>query len=148
MTKFKAVILVCFCLAFLAGVSTGLLWTRMSAKPRGRSWITRELDLTVEQREQMREIWSGVMGARRQQQREQRRAIREEREVAIQNLFSEEQKAQYEEAMRLYEEKSAALDAERNAAFDRAVEQTKAILTERQRTKYEELLKRYFQEQR
>ena len=64
----------------------------MSTEPRGRSWITRELDLTAEQREQMREIWSGVMGASRQQQRDRRRAIREERDQAMQNLFSEDRK--------------------------------------------------------
>ena len=140
MTRFKAFILVCFCLAFLAGVSVGVLWTRVSKKPRGPSWIERELDLTAEQRKQMQEIWSGAMGMGRQQQREQRRAIREERDKAIQALFTEEQKAQYEEAVRLYEEKSAALDAARDATFKQAVEQTKAILTEGQRAKYEELL--------
>ena len=141
MTRFKAFILVCFCLAFLAGVSTGVLWNRMAKKPRGPSWIERELDLTPEQREQMREIWFSAMGRGRQQQREQRRIIREERDKAIQGLFNEEQTAQYEEIVRLHEEKSAALDAARDALFKQAVEQTKAILTESQRAKYEELLK-------
>ena len=143
MTKLKAIILACFCLAFLAGVSVGVLWNRLPKKPERHSWLERELGLTPEQREQMREIWSNAMRGGPQRQMEQQRAIRAERDAAIQNLFNEEQKAQYQEIVKRYEEKSAALNAERKAAFERTVEQTRAILTEEQRAKYDALVKQH-----
>ena len=142
MTRTRLLVLLCFCLAFAAGISAGVAWSRFNAKPRRGSWITRELGLTSEQREQMWEIWSGVIGARRKRGRASRQALRKERDESLQNLLSEKQKVEYEEVMKTYAEKSAAFDKERKAAFDEAVERTKQILTKPQRKKYEELIKR------
>lgn len=142
MTKAKLIVLACFCASFAAGVAAGLAWSRLAPKPHRDSWLARELDLTPQQREQMKRIWSSAMGTLRQQHREQRRAIRQERDKAIEAIFGREQKAQYEEVMKAYEDKSAELDAGRKKAFRDAVERTKQILTEPQRKKYEELMKR------
>ena len=141
MTRTKLFVLVCFCVAFAAGISLGVVWTQFRGRPPRRSWITDKLGLTPDQREQMRNVWSAAMGDLRKRQREQRRAIREERDEAVRGLLNEKQKVQYEEVMKAYDEESSALDAARKAAFEKAVEQTKLILTEPQRKKYEELLK-------
>ena len=141
MSRTRLFVLVCFCAAFLAGLSAGAVWTRFMVKPRRGSWITDKLDLAPDQREQMRQIWSVAMGDLRKRQREQQRTIREERDEAVRSLLNDKQKVQYQEVMNTYEEKSLALDAARKAAFEKAVEQTKLILTEPQRKKYEELFK-------
>ena len=142
MSKTRLIVFVCFCAAFAAGVAVGVALMRAGAKPRRRSWLGRELNLTPKQKGRMREIWSEVMGSTRRQPREPRRKIREERDAAIQGLLTEEQKAQYEEVMQRYAQSSAALDEARRKAFEEAMERTKEILTDSQRKKYEELLKR------
>jgi len=142
MTKTRLIVFVCFCAAFAAGVAVGVALTRAGTKPRRRSWLGRELNLTAEQKGRMREIWSEEMGTSRPKQGEQRRKIREERDEAIRGLLTEDQKAQYEEVMQRYARSSAALDEARRKAFEEAMERTKEILTDSQRKKYEELLKR------
>ena len=141
MTRTRLIVLGCFVAALAAGIAVGVAAGRFARRPRHASWLERRLDLTPDQREQMRQIWSGVMRRSGRQQREQREALRRERDEAVQALLTEEQKKQYEEAMQTYARKSEALAAERRKAFDEAVERTKQILTEPQREKYEELLK-------
>ena len=140
MTKTKVIMLACFCAAFGAGVAVGVAGTRLAAEPGRRSWLGHELNLTPQQREQMRQIWSGVMSASWQKQHEERQALDRERDEAIRGLLTEEQKARYDEVMRKHAEKSAALEEARRKPFEEAVERTRQILTESQRKKYEELL--------
>jgi Spy/CpxP family protein refolding chaperone len=141
MTKTKLIILVCFCAAFGAGVATGVALTRFSSEHRPGSWLDHELNLTPQQREQMRGIWSQVVSM--PSQREQRQALQKERDEAVQALMNESQKAQYDEVMKTYAAKLAALEESRKKAFEGAVERTKKILTEPQRKKYEELLQKH-----
>ena len=137
MSKARLVVIAGFCIAFAAGIAAGLALARTrGGRLERRSWLTGQLDLTTEQREQMRQIWSEVMGDRRAQ----RRALREERDKAIQDLLSDKQKTEYEEVMQEYARKSEAMNEARRTAFDQAVERTKAILTEEQRVKYEKVL--------
>jgi Spy/CpxP family protein refolding chaperone len=65
-----------------------------------------------------------------------------ERDQAVMDLLSEEQRAQYGEIHAEFDRKMDALSEEREAAFHEAVEKTKQILTPEQRGKYEELLTR------
>ena len=143
MTKTKLIVIVCFCAAFGAGLGTGVAVTRLGAPPRHGSWLEHELNLTPQQREQMHQIWSQVIGPPGPPQREQRQVLQKERDDAIRGLLKQDQKAQYEEVMKKYAEKLAALDDARKKAFDEAVERTKQILTESQRKKYEELLQKH-----
>ncbi len=138
MTKTKVIVLVSFLAAFAAGTAVGLLVGRSAQTPRQRSWLSRELGLTPEQRDQMREIWSEFMRAAGGH----RRALQEERDQAVQALFTEEQKAQYEELMQEYSRKLEELAQQRRELYQQAVERTKQILSEPQRKKYEELLER------
>lgn len=141
MTRERLVVLSCACAAFAAGVAAGVAWQQSTSRPSRDSWIAHALDLTPEQRKQMREIWSGVVGVVQEHQREQRKAARQERDEAIRALFNEEQRKHYDEIMQKYADKSKALDESKSKAFEEAVARTKRILTEPQRKKYEELLK-------
>ena len=138
MTKATIAVGVCFLLAFAAGGAAGLLLGR-SARPAPGSWLTRELGLTPDQQEKMRKIWSESMPPPRPEQRE---AWEKERDQRIRAMLTAEQQAQYDELMRERAARLAALAEARKKAFEDAVEQTKAILTEPQRKKYEEILKR------
>jgi Spy/CpxP family protein refolding chaperone len=141
--KTKSLLLLSFALVFIAGAAIGRL---MAPKPESggdrRSWLTEELQLSVEQRERMEEIWSEVMGRLRSPDRDQRREMAAERDQAVMDLLSEEQRAQYGEIHAEFDRKMDELSEEREAAFHEAVEKTKQILTPEQRVKYEELLTR------
>ena len=105
MNKTRIIILVSFALVFAAGAAVGLLVARSAQPPRRGSWLAHEFDLTPEQQEQMRKIWSEVMSSARRNGRERRQALRTERDKAVQALLSEEQKVQYEEVMQEYSRK-------------------------------------------
>jgi len=137
MTRFKVILLVSFLLTFAAGTSLGLLtsWPKTRSSRRSRLW--RELNLSEEQRNQMREIWSEVMGSRR----EKRRTLVQQRDEAIVALLTDEQRPQYEQIVREYKRKMDELSQERQRRIQEAVERTKQILTPEQARKYEDLRK-------
>ena len=141
MTKARVIVVICFVLTFIAGVAAGLIVGRFGKTTQRGSWLTRELKLTPEQREKMRQIWSQSMTSF-PKQREQRNALVKEREERIHALLNKDQRVKYDEVMRDYANKSAALADERKKQFEAAQEQTKQILTEEQQRKYEELMKR------
>lgn len=142
MSKTKLIVLACFVAAFAAGLVAGMAGKRVTEPerpPPDRSWIEGRLDLTPEQREQMHQIWSSLL--RREQQRERQEAFQKERDAAIQELLTDEQKMQYEAVVAEYTQKVEALSQERRKAFEDAVARTKAMLSEEQRVKYEQMLK-------
>jgi Spy/CpxP family protein refolding chaperone len=143
MAKTKIIIVICFAAAFVAGAATGWLAKESRRPPRDpSSWLTRELNLTTQQQEQMRKIWSEVMETSPREYGEKRRAIAEERNKAIVALLSDQQKAKYDQILADYNRKITELSEQRKAAFDQAVERTKQILTPDQAKKYDELMKR------
>lgn len=107
-----------------------------------RAWLAEELSLTPEQQMKMEEIWSGLARGGGREQFEQFRNLVRQRDDAIIALFTPEQKAEYERLMGDYDAKFEAHNAERDRAFQQAVDQTKAILTDEQRQRYEELMSR------
>lgn len=136
-TRTKVILLVSFLLTFGAGTALGLLTSWPEDRSSGRSRLWSDLNLTDEQREQMREIWSDVMGRRRGE----RRALAKERDEAVVALLTEEQLPQYERIMQEYRRKMEELSRERQRRVQEAVERTKRILTPEQAEKYEELRK-------
>jgi Spy/CpxP family protein refolding chaperone len=139
-TKTKIIVLVSFALVFAAGTAVGILVQRSAPKPRHRPEPFAGLDLSAQQREQMREIWSERTGPGRPQMSERRRELEEEREEAFRALLTEAQEEQYEALIQEYEEKFAELYLERRKAFEEKLERTKEILTEPQREKFEEFI--------
>jgi len=153
----KVVVIVCFIMAFVAGLLVG--WQtrpqvavapdngapattqRSSRGPTG--WLVRELNLDDAQREQLEKIWSETARQGRGERDDRRRELRRERDEAIAALVRPEDYGKYDQILKHYVEKTDAIDREMRATFDEAVEKTKLILTEEQRTKYEQLLKRH-----
>lgn len=140
MTKAKIMICACVVLAFAAGVSVGMLVMRSKGPHEPGSWLSRELNLTSQQQEQMRQIWSDIMRTAGEQHWQRGRELQEERDKAVQALLTEEQKQQYAKLMEDHAKKLEELSQERKKRFEEAVEKTKQILTAEQRAKYEELM--------
>ena len=146
-TNIARVLIVCFFVVTLgAGVAAGLLAAKLPAvssqvvMPSDAS-LAGQLNLTAEQAEKMRKIWEGVRDLSRESYRT---AIKDEqqRDSAIRALIPAEKLSAYNEILRNYAEQGARLKGNREAVFDQAVKETRAILTDSQRAKYDEILKK------
>jgi Spy/CpxP family protein refolding chaperone len=142
MTRTKVVLIVAFVAAFAAGGAVGMSVLRARHPPHGPSWLTAELDLTDAQRDQMHRIWTEVMSTAGRNRWEQHRALAEQRDQAILDLLTDQQRAQYDAILQDYARQREELEQQREQAFKEAVERTKQILTPEQAAKYEELLKK------
>lgn len=144
MTKQILLTVFLFVVALTSGVFIGMNVSRHGDRPReGRSRLTEELKLTTEQQVQMRAIWQEVApGPGRQQSADKRRQLSKERDDAVTALFTPDQKVAYDKVVERYNQQMAEMNHEREAAFQKAVEKTKAILTPQQRVKYDEILAR------
>ena len=147
MTRF--VVIAGFIVAFAAGFAVQTrVHSRLpvpSTRPADREGLmAAELNLTPQQQEQLKRIWSDTAFKNRHDREERRRQLGRQRDDAIAKLIRPEDKARYDEALRKYADDSAALDREGRAAFQAADEQTRQILTPEQWPRYEELfLKRH-----
>lgn len=152
--KVKAVVIIGFIVTFAAGLVAGL-WMKQPnviattggpapapPKPEHRSWLARELNLTAEQDERVKQIWESAMKSVPDRGREDPRRLFRERDEAIANLIPAESKAEYERIQKEFGEKMSRSGRERDKAFEAAVAQTKSVLNPEQISKYEELLKR------
>ena len=142
MTKTKIILVVCFLVTFAAGSFVGWSVSRPDHPRGGPSWLTAELNLTPEQRDQMHAIWSEAMGATMKQRGEQGKALRQERDQAVIALLSDEQKTRYDVIYQDYLRKEGELSDQRKQAFDEAVKRTMLILTPEQAARYEDLMKK------
>jgi Spy/CpxP family protein refolding chaperone len=141
-------------LAGAAGAAAGMLVARIpgssagsasntaaaAASPMDRTPLVEELQLTPEQRDQMRSIWEGV----RDQVHhcfDDARQLQSERDDALVALLNDEQKAQFERISKDYANRYAELVRKRDQTFQDAVERTRKLLNDEQRRKYEQLLK-------
>jgi len=142
MTKTKVILVVAFAAAFAAGVAVGFSIWGTGHRRHGPSWLAAELNLTDAQKAQMHDIWSGVMSETVRDHWQRRRTIAETRDQAILDLLTDAQRTRYDAILQTYAEQREAMEEERKAAFQQAVQRTKAILTPEQAAKYEELIKR------
>src|SRR5262245_17234543 len=103
----RVVVILGFLVAFAAGlaVGAGYLGNRNavgagpgpSTRPmRDRGWMERELNLTAEQKEQMRKIWSDLARGGFPHD-DKRRQLRRERDEAIAALVRPEDMGKYDE---------------------------------------------------
>jgi hypothetical protein len=133
-------------LALAAGVAGGLLASRLPsvfskpARPADSTPLTEALSLTPDQREKMRGIWEGVRAEVRDTY-EQARALERKRDQAYISLLTAEQKAQYEKISQELAIEFDSLSHRRDELFQRAVVETKKLLGDTQRAKYEEILR-------
>jgi len=140
--KTMAVVLTSFVLSMGAGTLLGLNWARSTPHHGGHSWLTDELKLTPQQQEQMRAIWSQAMQKNDPNMGDRRHGLQKERDDAIAKLIPAEQKAAYDKILADYAAKVDAMGRERSKAFQDAVEHSRQILSDTQRQKYEDILKR------
>ena len=139
MTRVKTILTIAFILAMGAGVAVGMLGARYPETHRPKSWLGDELNLSAEQREQMREIWQDASKSRSRDW-ERRRAFEREKNEAIVALLTEEQKAKHDEINRQFAQKMQEHQQQRELAMQDAIERTKQILTPQQRERYEQIM--------
>jgi len=149
-SKTRLMLVVAFVLALGGGVVLGLAAGRRpvpgavvpAAHPPGEhSWLADQLDLTTDQRERMKDIWSTLVQGPAQANRDRRRQVEKERDEALVSLLTPEQRAEYDRRLSGYAAQLVDLGKEREKLFKDAVEQTKLILNDSQRQRYDELLK-------
>jgi len=142
MNKITLIVMAGFALAFVAGGSVGMLAGPEvpPGPPRGPGeWLVREIQLTPEQRRQMREIWSVLDEAdirRRQQELLQRR------DRAIQEMLTEKQRTQYRQIVEEFQRGKQEIHRDMRTRMEQAVRRTKEILTPEQARRYEEIRRR------
>ena len=106
------------------------------------AWLPDALGLNSEQREKLKAIWTEtVRGPSQQASALKRSQLLKERDDALYNLLSDDQKQQYQKVKADYSAKLADLNKEREKTIQDAVERTKLMLDDKQREKYEQILK-------
>jgi Spy/CpxP family protein refolding chaperone len=149
----KVLLTVGFVIAFGAGWIMSAGWERRQQQAQAASvpatqqagrggFLAAELSLTPEQQERMKKIWSEIARHGGREQGERRNQYRKERDEAIAALIRPADKDRYDAVLRAYADRQAGLEREMRSAYERAVEETKKILTPEQGRKYEEIQKK------
>jgi Spy/CpxP family protein refolding chaperone len=145
----KLVVILGFAISFAAGLMVGFEThtppaeasaPHMPATTRGfgpgRSMLKDALNLTPEQQEKMKKIWAPRQG-------DPRREARDERDAAMLALLSPEQKTQYDQIQKQYQDRINAMETDFREDFQRKVKETDEILSPEQSAKYHEFLNRH-----
>ncbi|MDB5332634.1 MAG: hypothetical protein JWP03_3785 [Phycisphaerales bacterium] len=145
MIRLKLVMLLGFALMFVAGLEVGrtrkiVPGVKPSDPQPAASLIGRELNLTADQREQMKKIWEPV--GHHPEPTEFKEADRQ-RDESIRALMSEDQRSRYEQILHDHDAKIAALRAEHDEAMRDAQQKSRAILTEAQQKTFDAMLKEH-----
>jgi Spy/CpxP family protein refolding chaperone len=146
----KVILVIGFLVAFGAGLAVGWQFRGQAAmaspsttRPAQRSgYLEAELGLNEQQREQMKKIWSETAHRGGREHDEKRRALRKERDDAIAALIRPGDKDKFDQILKTYGDRNAAVEREMRESFQKAVAATKDILSPEQRKKYEEILKK------
>jgi hypothetical protein len=149
MASAKVVLTLLFMLTLGAGVVAGMLVARPRLAPDttanapihpvARTPLGAELGLTPDQSAHMHDIWEAARDDvdacfRRAQDAQQRR------DAAFLALLTDQQKAAFAQAQLDYADTVKSLKAQRDAAFQQAVQRTEQILTQPQRNRYRQIL--------
>lgn len=142
----KVLVAIGFLAALLGGAAAGLLLSRYvrPAAPAivaGDVPLSTELQLSNEQRNQIRQIWEQVRTLN-QGSFEDGQALNTWRDDQILKLLSGDQKKEFERINLEYQERYTAMTAKRESAFRQAVAKTKQLLNDDQRKRYEQILNR------
>ena len=133
-----------------AGIVAGMVAARMpghsgaadTAAERGNSadGLSEQLGLSDEQAQQMRGIWENVREQVRSSYTDAEK-LQRARDEELVGLLNQEQKAKFEKISRNYSDKFTELRHKRDESFASAVEQTRKLLSDEQREKYDEILR-------
>ena len=143
--KLMLLLFAAFVLALAAGVSGGMLLSRLPATQgdtpdRVTTPLGAELGLSSQQADQMRKVWEAVRQTA-QQCLDEGRQLQKKRDDDLVALLNEQQKAQFESISKGYAEQFADLNRKRDREFERAVQDTRKILSDAQWQKYEQILR-------
>jgi hypothetical protein len=165
----KLMVVIGFLIAFAAGLTVGLEVRRTSVanvvepptpvqlptsvpttstrpttrQSRPPSWIVSQLKLDEDQQEKMNKIWSNVARDGREESERRRDQLRRERDEAILALVGPANKEKYEAVYKKYHEDQKQVERDVRARFEKAVEETIAILNPEQQKKYKDMLSRH-----
>lgn len=140
MARSRIVLFLAVVLMLGAGFVLGRISVRMhDGPPRddGRpSWLADQLDLTRDQRGKMDAIWAA---AKQQIGKtfDERRAVGEERDKAIESLLDDKQRAAYADILKNADDRRAAIGKEREAIVQEANERSRELLDARQKERWE-----------
>lgn len=144
----RLIVLVAVIVAFCAGAMVDRVARGPGSqpdRPHGgpASWIGSQLNLTADQQEKMKDIWSSVFHhGSGPGQYDKRQDLRHQQEVAIAALIHDDDKPAYDKIVADTKAKLDAIDADNKKSFDQAVAKTKSILTPEQLKKYEQIVQR------
>jgi Spy/CpxP family protein refolding chaperone len=140
--KATLVLIFAYVLALAAGTTSGVLAERLRASaPVGSAApLAAQLQLTDAQTEQMRNEWESVRGTVDDCYK-QAQLIERERDQALVNLLTDEQKARFAPVDQGYKQRFDALALRRDDALHTALDKTESILTPDQRVKYEQIVR-------
>ena len=152
-THIRAVLIGVAVLALGAGVAAGMLASRAAPSATGtpttgpatastidRTPLVQELNLSLDQRDQMRQIWEGVRGQVHDTFTDAQR-LQRQRDDALVAMLTDEQKAQFEKISQDYKNQFDDLGRKRDMVFRSAVERTRQLLNDDQRRRYDQILK-------
>ena len=141
--KARVILSIALVTTFVAGTSVGVLIVRQAEPRRGadpREAFHEKLGLSEAQREQMSEIWGQALRERMQEIDRERRAPSKQRDAEIRALYTDAQREQVDQIRASYDERSKVLSDAKRQAFEQARQATRAVLTEDQRAKFDEML--------
>ena len=118
--------------------STGLTTGGPTSVAAGSS-LSQELGLSPDQRARMQQIWEGVRDTAHDCQ-ERAQEFQKQRDDAVFAMLTDEQKAKYTRITTECVGRIALLNSRREEAFGKAVEATKGMLNEQQRSVYEQMI--------
>ncbi len=139
-------IIAIFTVALGTGFVVGMGMTRPPIGPKiqGHSWLVDKLQLSPEQSEKIKAVWSENLHDTGKRRSDSIKQFRKDRDDALMSLLSPEQKAAYEKILAHYNDQITELNREQEAQFQAAAGKTKDLLDDHQRQIYDELLKKGF----
>ena len=144
LSRLKYLLIPTVALVLAAGMVIGRISTKIPAatqpvdKPSG--WFDEQLNLSADQRKQMDTIW-GEVRQNVGKTFEGRSTLDKERDQAILDLLSEDQKKVYNAIYDNYRAKRADMDKQRDKLFADANTRSRAILNEEQQKRWDALSK-------
>jgi hypothetical protein len=136
-------------LGLSAGVVAGMLVSRVAGGAGDRAVLpisnqptplVEELALTADQQREMKRIWEDVR-VKVQDCFARAQKLQKQRDDEILPMLNEEQKAKFEKISKRFHELDVTITAEREHIFNDAINQTRKLLTDEQRMKYDKILK-------
>ncbi|MCY3019673.1 MAG: hypothetical protein NTW87_11675 [Planctomycetota bacterium] len=143
MKKLVAILVLGVLLSLGAGVFIGVLWEHR--RPPSDPFVG-ELNLTAEQQDKLKAIWSdAVAKGGFPVQDERREAAKKDYDKALRALVPADQQQRYDELLRDYQKKLDDIERESRRIFDDATERSRQVLSEQQRAKYDEIRRKHLE---